>query len=50
MQTEAQWRFEDQPNVAISRATIIHINRKEIAYFKGIAINEFFFALNALGC
>ncbi|GKS68973.1 hypothetical protein W03_09770 [Nitrosomonas sp. PY1] len=32
----AQWRFEDQPNVAISRATMNHINRKKIAYFKGI--------------
>lgn len=31
-----QWRFEDQPNVAISRATMNHINRKKIAYFKAI--------------
>lgn len=30
------WKFEDQPNTVISRATMNHIKRKQIAYINGI--------------
>jgi hypothetical protein len=30
------WKFDDQPNVPISQATLNHIKRKQIAYINGV--------------